>query len=509
MAERQPAQNGDEAAANRLLVFRAGGVRYALPHEAVQEIVRPLALARVPLSPKALLGIGNLRGSVLPVADLSVLLGGEAASTADSGKVLVLSGASPVGLHVDQVDELADARTGSIQAADAALSAREGAAITGLFRAENTAPVRILELGQLLSRAFVPTGMKASGIAPAYRRSERSEGDVLAQDILVTFEVAGQEFALPVDCVLEVMPADEGVATRAHDGAALGLLSFRGVLLPLFSLRTLLGFEESAESAGRTLIARVGGSQVGLTVDRVREIIRVPKDANEAVPGVIAERATGEARPQSIVKLDHGRRLVSVLSPDHLFREDIMNRMRREASSSTTGPAQAAATPERVFLVFRLGGQEYAVAIGAVEEVSRLPEQITPLPQAPDFLKGVMNLRGAVLPVIDQRARFGMPAEDGEGRRLIVMRIGARIAGFIVDSVSEVLRTPESNIMPAPPILAGDQPVDGVINVENLNRIILLLDPDRLLSSTERGLLDALGRVEEAQQTVDQAPDRR
>ena len=116
------------------------------------------------------------------------------------------------------------------------------------------------------------------------------------------------------------------------------------------------------------------------------------------------------------------------------------------------------------------------------------------MPKAPKFLEGVVNLRGEVLPVVDQRRRFDMPgfAGDARRRRLIVVRTERHRAGLIVDSVSEVLRSAAAAIEPAPELARDVTPlVDGVINLETAGRMVLLLNPAELLSRAERSLLDA------------------
>ena len=145
------------------------------------------------------------------------------------------------------------------------------------------------------------------------------------------------------------------------------------------------------------------------------------------------------------------------------------------------------------FLVFRLGEDEFGLPIEAVDEVARVPDQITRVPKTPKFLEGVVNLRGEVLPVVDQRRRFDMPAsENAEGRRLVVVRSERHRAGLIVDSVSEVLRSDAGAIAPAPDLTGeATRLVNGVINLETAGRMVLVLDPAELLSRAERGLLDA------------------
>jgi purine-binding chemotaxis protein CheW len=103
-----------------------------------------------------------------------------------------------------------------------------------------------------------------------------------------------------------------------------------------------------------------------------------------------------------------------------------------------------------------------------------------------------VNLRGSVLPVIDQRRRFDMPpAESANGRRLVVIRTGRHRAGLIVDSVTDVLRIPADSVMPAPELTDDiTRLVRGVVNLEQSGRIILLLDSSELLTRTERGVLE-------------------
>ena len=147
---------------------------------------------------------------------------------------------------------------------------------------------------------------------------------------------------------------------------------------------------------------------------------------------------------------------------------------------------------QRIFLVFRLAEDEFALPIETVVEVAQMPEQITRVPRTPKFLEGVMNLRGEVLPILDQRRRFDMPPlPDSALRRLVVVKTERHRAGLIVDSVSEVLRVDAAQIEPPPQLTeANSRLVHGVINLPQAQRLVLLLDPAELLTRAEQGLLD-------------------
>jgi purine-binding chemotaxis protein CheW len=125
-----------------------------------------------------------------------------------------------------------------------------------------------------------------------------------------------------------------------------------------------------------------------------------------------------------------------------------------------------------------------------VADVAPLPRTLTRLPKAPAFVRGVMNLRGAVVPVIDQAERFGAAAAAGSKRRVVVVRIGDLQAGFVVDSASEVLRIAADAVGPAPDLGGAETRVfDRIANLPDQDRIVLIVSPRELLDRAEQDLL--------------------
>jgi len=132
-------------------------------------------------------------------------------------------------------------------------------------------------------------------------------------------------------------------------------------------------------------------------------------------------------------------------------------------------------------VTFRLGEEEFGVQILVVSEIIRLV-QITQVPNAPEFIEGVINLRGKVLPVVGLRKRFKLPdAELNDDSRIIVMKLNGNEVGFLVDAVSEVLRIPESTVEEAPPVVAGigSEYIEGVGKLHE--RLLILLNLEALL----------------------------
>jgi len=485
----------------RFLTFRVDAQLYALRSDQVSEVIRVPVVARIPQAPSALLGLANLRGSVLPVAGLRELLKKPAAADSASTRAIVLDIGAPVALVVDSVEMLESVNAEQIETRKKEVSAAGAEKLLGGFSIGRDKTVaKILDVKTLLEAAFANRARSARNhrVTSAAVTADSSSSGGQPRTMLVTFEVASQEFALPLEVVQEILPVPAKlVAVAQTEALVLGVIAVRDSLLPLISLRGLLGFAalEASGDRQKIIVMNIAGTQVGLVADCARAIVAADPASVDAIPPVLAARAGGESRIKAIFRGDGGRRLITILAPEQLFREDVMQRLAagQQGPKSQAASVEAGGRAELIFLVFKLGDAEFGLPIAAVVEVAQLPSQITKLPKAPKFLEGVVNLRGEVLPVVDQRRRFDMPAlENVEGRRLVIIKTDRHRAGLIVDSVLDVLRTHPENVDPAPDLTEEmTRLIRGVINLEAAQRMVLLLDPTELLTRTEQGLLDS------------------
>ena len=149
----------------------------------------------------------------------------------------------------------------------------------------------------------------------------------------------------------------------------------------------------------------------------------------------------------------------------------------------------------RELISFRIGTQEFCVDITSVREIRGWTET-TPVPLAPAYVRGVINLRGAVLPVIDQRKRLDLPpiARNDRQRIMVFLLAGVR-TGFIVDAVTEVLKIPKTAIESSPKLSSVQSRLLGrVANLENQKRIIQLIEPAHLLDEADTHSLASIAR---------------
>ena len=152
--------------------------------------------------------------------------------------------------------------------------------------------------------------------------------------------------------------------------------------------------------------------------------------------------------------------------------------------------AHAAGGVQGEFLTFRLGAEEYGIDILRVQEI-RSYEQPTRIANTPEFLRGVVNLRGVIVPIVDLRLKLGCPAEFNAFTVVIVLNVKGRVIGAVVDSVSDVCELGGDAIKPAPAMnsMVDMSFITGIANVGE--RMLILMDIEALMSASDMGLIES------------------
>ena len=166
--------------------------------------------------------------------------------------------------------------------------------------------------------------------------------------------------------------------------------------------------------------------------------------------------------------------------------------IQQEITSALIGASVGGVSSVREFLAFKLGSEEYGIDILKVQEI-RGYESVTRIANAPDYIKGVVNLRGTIVPIVDMRIRFnlGEPSYD-QFTVVIILNIANRIVGMVVDSVSDVITLTQEQIRPAPEMgtVFDSNYLIGLGTVDE--RMLILIAIDKLMSSADMGLIEQL-----------------
>jgi purine-binding chemotaxis protein CheW len=500
---------------NQFVTFAVAGEMFAVPMGPVQEIIRVPDVARLPLAPSTLDGLANLRGRVLPIINLRRLFNCDDREHDDATRALVINLGQPLGFVVDRVASVLSVEADEIESATTIQSIVAADFLTGVIKRPRPDGgqdlLMTLDFGKLVEAQFAAIGqaandeLRGSG-GTGYESAEHDHDDSVGSNDelrLVSFSVAEQEYALDIADVQEIVQVPEHITAMpnvAHH--VLGVISLRQRLLPLVSLRALFGLpqEELSEHHRIVVIALPGGHQVGLVTDAVKEVLSVPRAQSDAMPGILADDSDMQEF-SSICRLDGGKRLVSIIATDRLLglsgirdaisaaqgAEDLTSQKESDVNDRVDNDDNDSTDDDAQVVIFRLGAEEFGVPIMSVQEIVRVPEVLTRVPKTPSFVEGVINLRGTVLPVIDQRNRLGLGTiERNDRQRIMVYLLAGMRTGFIVDSVAEVLRIPKNQIARAPE-MSDEQSrlISQVAKLDGDKRLVMLIDPQHLLQGRE------------------------
>lgn len=446
-----------EGSPAQLLSFRVAGDEYAFDIARVSEIIKVPRITAVPNVPPYVKGLVTIRNQLMPIIDLRALLGlaplrSERNATIDAGAEA----------HREWLDGLIHA-----------LAANRPVTLTTTGAADHG----MAEFGQWLD-AYNSSSIEVEAVT---KQLKRARADL--------FSAARGLLAAP-----EKTPDPAGQA----EARLRPLLTL--ILDTLDTLKATMARHILADQ--RALVIARAGTQLGFLVDRVDEVLRIPRSHIDPTPALAT---TKREELKAVARLDHGDRLIMIMDESALIPEEIARGLTPQAAQTErTAPAQTAAE-EAQLVTFTINNQEYAIPINQVQEITRAAE-ITPVPHAPAFVDGLTNLRGNVLPVINLRTVFGLADHPTDDRtRIIIADIHNSRTGIRVDSVNEVLRIDANQIDTTPRIVLaeGSNPyMDGVCRLDGGERIIIRLDTQKLLDEQDAKDLDDI-----ADATPDPEPD--
>jgi purine-binding chemotaxis protein CheW len=440
------------------------------------------------------MGLANLRGKVLPIINLRKVFGLEEKTIDESTRVIVIDLGQTLGFLVDNVSSVIDVDETKIETSSEIKSIVKSDFLKGVIKdIAKFKMVMILDIEKVIEREFSKILQGSSKEYEITSKEQSTEEEILTDERqLVSFTVSDEEYAIPIENIQEIVQIPEHITKVPNsEQSILGIMNLRDKILPLASLRRLFGFpEEQLTEQSRIVVLSMGNLSVGIVVDSVKEVLRVPESVIEPVPSIILKDEK-DFEITEICRLNEGKRLVSIISASNLFKhkdiKEALSSLETEQSIEEKKENEETLEEEEQFVVFKLDEQEYAVPIETVQEIVRIPEGLTHVPKTPDFVEGVINLRGNVLPVIDLRKRFDLQEKQrDEHQRIMVFVIDNISVGFIVDSVNEVLKIPKSVIQKSPELSAEQAKIfTRVANLEKQGRIIQIIEPKELLNKEE------------------------
>lgn len=433
--------DGADQSVLQIVSFTLGEEEFAFSMEHVREILRVERPNEVPDTPPYVLGIVTVRGNILPVIDLRILLG---LQTLDAE---VVANAARVREHFRGWFESAKA----LVQTDVARSC--GFAGLERLRAWHTGfSTSSQALMEVLSQIRVAADKAQRGLQQTYAATRGARA------------IFDAEAAPNATEVLRLVGEFEGLvkANIAEDQ--------------------------------RLVVVQSNGTLLALLVDRVREVLDVPRRLVDPPPRLSKGDGSEVA---GVARLAEGKRLIMLLDANHLVHggaldsldghgveHDLRRAKEGIGMERRTSDSEGGTSSERQFVTFRLAEGEYGIPIEQIQEIDRT-SKMTKIPKSADYVDGITNLRGEVIPVINARRRFGLPQQQvDEQTRVIILEIDGVKTGLLVDSVRQVLNQAQKDIAPPPASISGGvdrQFISGIGKADGGKRMIVLLDVARVL----------------------------
>jgi len=395
----------------RFITFMLSKEKYALDLGLVREVVSEPRLTKIPSAVKFVPWICDLRGHVIPVVDLQKYLGLDRDSGTTTEMIVLSKGNRMIAILVDSTDEM-------LAVSESEYEETRSGNIKGTLRLPNEI-IPVLELDPLFEHGKV--------IEERAEHEETSSSETL----LTVFKVKGHPYAFLTEQVREITKYIMPFHVPDTPDYVVGLIRIREDLMPLIDLADILGLGRTESPETRTLlVTAIKEGLVAFLVDEVdgmfaisEELLKVRSDFGE----------------KTLAVADLEGKLVTVLSVDKLVDEKVLGFSKKVESKE-----EEKASDEVQILLFKLSGQNFGLPIDHVEEVAKALKAKR-LPNAPQYVEGVVRLRNDVIPLIDLRKRFDLRIETESANMVVVEFEGIRFA-LGVDRVEGIASVSSTSI---------------------------------------------------------------
>lgn len=444
--------------------FHLGQTELALPVAVLQEVVNyPAAVTPVPLAPDHLLGLFNLRGTLIPIVDLRQLLHLPDDGVRATSKIAIVElGEMRVGLLFDTTGEIL--RVPAAQRIAFERADHAAPVISGALKLDGGERIlQILSAAALLGLPDVPQLHHRAGAAE--RRAQQAQ-----RRQTVSFRVAGAHLALPMAAIQEIIRVPAMHPSPLADEVCMGMLNLRGTTVPVLDFARFMGLSRddtparaeaqaaygTAADERRIVVLNQHDVHVGLMVDEVRSIVAYRDDELLAMPAYSRRHVAlfagclGNEGRDSIILLNaealctHER--ITAVAQGH-------RNLYRDKPQSATATRQRGGGARETYVTFRLG-HLLGVRIGQLREVIDYSDEVVVAPGAPDFVRGVLQLRRELVTVIDVRAMYAMPPyEDLAQAKILIVEHRGEKYGLVVDAVDNIITIEAASRIPVPAML--------------------------------------------------------
>ncbi|BDU49641.1 chemotaxis protein CheW [Haliovirga abyssi] len=472
------------------IVFEIKDENYAVPLIYVKEIIRVPEITELPMSEESLKGIINLRGIIVPVISIREKFGIEKSiENKEQERIVILEKeGTQFGVTVDKMRGVINVNENEIEENDGNF---ESEFIKNVIKKDKEIYME-LNLEKLIEiKTF---GNSANGNLGNSNKSTENRQNILeVREKFVTFKIGENDYGFNIEDVKEIIRYIKPREVPAESEYMLGVIKLREEILPISDLRIKLGAEKTeVDEFTKVVVIESKNHKIGYVVDRIEEVINIEKD--KILPPPLYLKTQGNDEIKSIIK-DKNENITIILDIEKLMADvsENLDKLSETKNSIKENESNIKKDEDVQFIIFELEKTLYGIEIEDVREINRL-SNITKIPKAPEFVEGIINLRGDVIAVVDLRKRFSLNKKEiGEFTRIIISEVKGVSIGFIVDYVKYVSKVNRNEILPVETLgFVNNDFLKGVYKNKDNNSMVLILNFENVM--TEKEVKD-LGKI--------------
>jgi len=452
-----------------ILEVRVGKEIFGFNADDIEQILRVPPITHMPLSDHSVLGVAVLSGKIVYAVDLARVLVDESIElNCDNTRLLTLSdGQKSEAFVVDEVLGMIDVDEKNLEQ-----NIDENSLLYGFYKTVDHV-VQLLNIKNLISTLkidrFSPKSLDT--LNESIEKDKMDLKESVKEDFkrALFFKAKDERFAIDIEILRELIFVPNEITPIAGSDA-FGMITLRDEVIAMLDMNSILGFSyKEPDDKSRALIAWHKGMAVALLVDEVEEVKDLSSENLETMPENLADNLIEFIYKDSddVVSVISNDYVKNLIREYHIESED--KKENKQLKSLEADVSEIA--------VFKIGTEEYAFDIEEVQEIIRF-EEITPVPEAPPYVEGILNLRGSVIAIISLCSRLGFDCEITDKTKIIVCSVGSEKIGFIVDDVSEILFVEDRFISKS---ASEESLFDEIINLEDGKRVILKIRVQNLI----------------------------
>ena len=443
--------------------FRVGGTEVGIDVTEVIEVVNfPMTIVPVPLAPKSMIGVFNLRGMIIPVLKMSSLLHLSEGDESNKKVAILEQDGVKLGLVFDSTQEILRTVESDFSLfsyigtnSETHSSSVGNQAIIGMLKLDDGKRlIQIVKTSALAKIENLPHVLEKLKLT-SHEQSKTKLNSRRRQ--CISFQVGSHLLALDISSVNEIIKMPVFEETPLSSDICLGLSTLRGVVVPLISLAKILGEKcdkgLQAHTNKKVIVMNLGAERFGLVIDQVQSI--VPYTVDEVVPFPVFNKDRSLLISGCISREGHAELLLMDIT-QILSNDDISaithghSQLYQRGNQSTDTHIVNKASKKNSYITFYLENLA-AFPILDVQEIIAFPKDLNRTPGTPEFIRGMLNLRGRLVSIVDLRKTYQMPDfAEIESSQVLIVKAEDETFGLVVDAVAGLITINQENKLTVP-----------------------------------------------------------